>query len=524
MEFELLLIWLLVTFLYSHSRLSLANKNQQFGCNFSFVEPNSEKVHLISLWSKDGRAENPPNIVWSHLKSQFSVDISLNPHYPQYYMAAIDNARINLMSGIVFNENGCISKQAKQNRQFQMRSRFMDGSGPASIVKRNVAYVYSEAIYFWGSPYSQDWQHGVIDFLPLYSFALPFLLKNPHIPVIAGDYSRFFANKYPFNRTTFISRHIIHQTLAGGQISPFTPVKRLIYVDFLARDQSYVLPGTYNRILPFLTNTAVWTSSLINEFEAVLKASTNEYSDLENEIRNTHKLAGMMYPGKEGDFHTNTNSSEETNNNNKKIILYLDRSKLLNTSQLPAGQLTKVNGRSVLDQDELLEQIKQSLKPDFRLVVWTCLGYEQDQDLFRQASVIMGPHGGHFTNLIFASPGSHVIEFGRNLQLRQMHLSDYGVTNSRWVFKGMAECQGLKHWFIEDLNCIEEYKLHVKQKLEIVRNKNRTKTSQKKLNRSNIYPEQKLPVWSDANIRVSIKQVIDTLVAIGVSTKQKLNA
>jgi hypothetical protein len=56
--------------------------------------------------------------------------------------------------------------------------------------------------------FGADLQHAIIDFLPLYDQALELILAKPDVPIIAGSYTKFFKDMFPFNTSRFISRNI----------------------------------------------------------------------------------------------------------------------------------------------------------------------------------------------------------------------------------------------------------------------------------------------------------------------------
>lgn len=65
--------------------------------------------------------------------------------------------------------------------------------------------------------------------------------------------------------------------------------------------------------------------------------------------------------------------------------------------------------RAVCQEEALLRAVAAALKPQFRLVV-----VQDPRRPVRQAlnaAVLMGPHGGAFSNLVFMAAGSHAVEF-----------------------------------------------------------------------------------------------------------------
>ena len=116
------------------------------------------------------------------------------------------------------------------------------------------------------------------------------------------------------------------------------------------------------------------------------------------------------------------------------LVLYLDR--------YPQDII-----RSVGNRDALLEALRARLAgTKYRLEVFRSEGPDCDRGLFARARVIVGPHGGAFANMIFARPGTHVVEF---LPLYRRYREG---KQPRPVFWGMAEGCGLDYWTSEPEN------------------------------------------------------------------------
>lgn len=145
----------------------------------------------------------------------------------------------------------------------------------------------------------------------------------------------------------------------------------------------------------------------------------------------------------------------------KYTVLYLDRSDL-DRDQKYLKKHGLVNGRRVENQNELFKAVKNALKPNFNFVVWRCGDWTVDREMFENATVVMGAHGGHFTNIIFAPAGTHIVEFGRSYLIRWRYQVDSfnynGATNPRMVYAGLSNALGHHHWYVDDLKAVKQYK------------------------------------------------------------------
>jgi hypothetical protein len=457
-------------------------------CRFDMFSRHSNTSRVL-LFKDTNEAPQPPRIVWSKIDKP----VPILPKYAKFGVAEMDYARISFMAGIVFDENGCVPAHLMNNPDLRRRTRFMESLIMKKLSKQDKleidkeikqkkkgeqTFFLDEIVYFGGSLYSRDFQHAVIDFLPMYNLALPLLLKRPKAVAIAGPYAKFFADRFPFNLTLFAYKDEPYKKYWHHPIAPIFYVRKLIYVDFAEREQSYTLPGAYDGTLPFLKSTS---SPSVSEKQVWMKSMINMDRMQSDTLGSGHTKDPVLLPF--------TASSSLDTGVKRNLVVFLDRSKL-NSDAAYVKSAGKSLGRSVVDQVSLIARVKDSLRPEYELVVWTCKNFLIDRTVMERAVVIMGPHGGHFVNMIFAPSATDVIEFGMSYTLRQLRTSSLGVRNSRWVFVGMASALGHRHWFVEDSAVVAAY-LH-----------NETK-----------------PTWTDNNITVDFKQVIDTLVAIGVSKK-----
>ena len=447
-------------------------------CQFD-VFNTSDFTKLLAMSAGDVLPNNP-KVIWSkliHLPAR-------SPPYATFAVSELKDVRINLMSGAVFNSAGCISKHFMQTPELHNRLRFLPGISPGP----SKAYRYDDyrieardVIYFGGSLHSKDWQHAVIDFLPMFNFALPFIVSKKNVTIIAGKYARFFESLFPFNLARYLPKDYKYRTHHQYPIAPCFFVKNLLYVDILQRDQSYTQSKAYERILPFL----------FDKVDLSVAARKSWIAAVMTQAGNKPSSTTMSPATPNGHEPHIANISQAVVNAMQQqcVVLYLDRSQLVSDAQY-IKSTGKIVGRNVVNQDKLLQTIKKSLKPHCQFIVWTCKNWEIDRNVFQNATVVLGPHGGHFVNMIFSPPGTHIIEFGRSYTLRQLRnfTGSTGNRNARWVFAGMSSALGHYHWFIEDTVAVQDY---VKKNIK--------------------------PLWTDDDIHVNSKQVIDTLREIGVA-------
>ncbi len=105
--------------------------------------------------------------------------------------------------------------------------------------------------------------------------------------------------------------------------------------------------------------------------------------------------------------------------------------------------------RTVANEDELLARIRQVLdRTELELEIFTGPKQviQEDMDRFRRAKIIIGAHGGAMANMIFAQPGSHVIEF---LPIYRLYRQGQ---DSRAMLWGLSQAAGLDYWTVEPDN------------------------------------------------------------------------
>jgi len=74
---------------------------------------------------------------------------------------------------------------------------------------------------------------------------------------------------------------------------------------------------------------------------------------------------------------------------------------------------SKANSRRIAHEEKLMEILKPH---DFTLIYLEDLSVYDQATLFHHAKIIIGPHGSGFANLIFAKPGTTIIEIDHGLE------------------------------------------------------------------------------------------------------------
>ena len=104
--------------------------------------------------------------------------------------------------------------------------------------------------------------------------------------------------------------------------------------------------------------------------------------------------------------------------------------------------------RSVANREELLSRVEHTLAGSgYRLQRFVSSGDPQaDLELVKRAKVVFGPHGGAFGNLVFAQPGTHVIEF---LPIYDLYRAGRDPRPDYW---GLAQAASLDYWTVAPQN------------------------------------------------------------------------
>jgi len=108
--------------------------------------------------------------------------------------------------------------------------------------------------------------------------------------------------------------------------------------------------------------------------------------------------------------------------------------------------LQRQGRRSVADEETLLSAVRRFLEgTDLALHVFPgATNPGAAVDLMKRARIVFGPHGGAFANLIFAQPGTQVIEF---VPLSRLLCGNEDDPLS--MYYGLAQAAGMNYWFVE---------------------------------------------------------------------------
>jgi hypothetical protein len=350
--------------------------NSLYTCEFNLTEEQIFKNESGAVFNKSTR----PNIIWSHLGDSFVRKIySMSlPNYPNRIILHLNRVQVNLRAGILYNHRGCILSQAKYILDGPLRKHFRR----PKVIPDSEPMDIPVAIYMWGSRYSSDWQHTVIDFLPLFDQVLG-LIKTAaqtsredaltlfDIPIISGSYSRLFKNMFPFSLFQFLDRNADEYVIGDEtiQLRRFpTSFEELYYIDLDQRDQSYVYPEAFARLLPFL----------LPEFQYDANLHTRNY------------LIDYL-------LHRHSGPSRQSVSRPSTVV-FLDRNSLFSDEKY-LEEVGRPFGRDLENQTELLRAIRGSLKASHRLVVHSCKDWEVDRKVLGSADVVIGVHGGHLANM-----------------------------------------------------------------------------------------------------------------------------
>lgn len=492
-------------------------------CYFNF-----HQYVILSKYLDKTSCRHAPNIVWSHFQDDFYESIlpsnatadsyTTLPNFPVNVIAELQSVYINLIAGAIYNASGCLAGHLQESHDWPRRRKYMKKHHSLSSLRSSEVFDSDSAIYLWGSIYSSDWQHAVIDFLPLFDWALTLVHRIASqnasavsatsgrfaLPIIAGSYVRFFEGVYPFSLFHFVHRNFRHQYMpTPSGVDPMA-FRHVYVVDFLARDQSSLQPGSYRRILPFLSPEFRFDPA-VHDMAFLLRhiAAEEPATTIETIGRKCNEAAAAAsHPP------LPSSSSSSTTSPQRNLVVFFDRNAIAG-DVVYRRRVGQPNGRQLLNQSSLLAAIAAALLPPYRLQTLTCMDWKTDRATVARAAVLIGVHGGALVNMIFAAPGTHVIEIGRSLIMRAMQRRANATSpppskNPRLVFAGMAASLGHVYWTAEDLMAVQA----VRQS---------KKASRKKR------PPGWSPDWSDGPVRVDNAQIVDTLVKIGVAAKKKKN-
>jgi len=130
------------------------------------------------------------------------------------------------------------------------------------------------------------------------------------------------------------------------------------------------------------------------------------------------------------------------------------RSKLTGQFAKPKNKIIylkrkKGHKRSVENEEDLLENIEKNLSNGFTLKVLEPYNdWIKDKEVIKQARVVLGPHGGAWSNILFCKGKTDVIEF---LPLASLKMKG---KNERPCFYGLSNALNLNYWSIEPF-CFE---------------------------------------------------------------------
>jgi len=113
-----------------------------------------------------------------------------------------------------------------------------------------------------------------------------------------------------------------------------------------------------------------------------------------------------------------------------------------------AVYLRRTGLRSVADDQVLIEAVQRALQGSgLQLhILENPSSLEEAEPWIKRAKIVFGPHGGAFANLIFAQPGTHVIEF-----VPARHLEQGERKERLSMYYGLAQAAGLDYWFVDPI-------------------------------------------------------------------------
>jgi capsular polysaccharide biosynthesis protein len=103
-----------------------------------------------------------------------------------------------------------------------------------------------------------------------------------------------------------------------------------------------------------------------------------------------------------------------------------------------------VNRRAILNEDDLIHELARR---GFSIVYCAELSYEQQEAVFRSATVIVSAHGGALTNMIFSAPGAIIIELFHGMQINPWYKNLANILNHRYGFIGFDLPNPMGSWY-----------------------------------------------------------------------------
>lgn len=125
--------------------------------------------------------------------------------------------------------------------------------------------------------------------------------------------------------------------------------------------------------------------------------------------------------------------------------------------------------RSVENETELFNSIQKHLRDDLIFRIFQPDNdWRKDKEVMKRARVVLGPHGGAWSNIIFCKEGTDVVEF-----IPLVTMKEKGV-NERPCYYGLSNALKLKYWCIEPENfefdnSKVKMRVHVEDLLSVLR-------------------------------------------------------
>jgi capsular polysaccharide biosynthesis protein len=107
---------------------------------------------------------------------------------------------------------------------------------------------------------------------------------------------------------------------------------------------------------------------------------------------------------------------------------------------------------------------KSKMSLDLHIEIFEARGHIRDHiDLFRRARVIVGPHGAGMMNILWSSPGTHVVEIGytTGMTLPEMYAEmSLHLEQRYWICKGHGDYSAPIHVDMDDFIYIFNQIIH----------------------------------------------------------------
>jgi len=334
---------------------------------------------ILSQYVERGSCRHAPNIVWSHFHQDFYESVLPKnntagysaglPSYPTNVITELRSVYVNLIAGAVYNASGCLASHLQESPDWPRRRKYMKKHHSVASLRSSEVFDSDSAIYLWGSIHASDWQHAVIDFLPLFDWALTLVhriaSKNASavsaatgrftMPIIVGSSARFFEGVYPFNLFHFVLRNFRQPYMpTPSGVDPMA-FRHVYLVDILAREQSYLLPGSYRRILPFLSPQFSFDPA-VHDMEFLLR-----HIAAEEEPAATRQNVGGRCEDNPAVSHPTRTLPPSSSSMQRNLVVFLDRNAIAR-DPVYRRRVGQPNGR------QLLNQVANGYSHDRRLI------------------------------------------------------------------------------------------------------------------------------------------------------------